>query len=224
MSSNMSRINGCAFCLSNRKPWTGHTVEVCVELANCVCGYCKEKGHTPKKCPKSALKKQRDEEWAKRQEERKKKEEIKKRESETSGSQKKTWSSLFVKSLTTQECEAMEQQHRAIKEQEAEEKKKQYEEKKKKMISEKYYVRRMRNEYGIKPCDFAEAGDFWFFFVEGLKDDSNIAKVLRERLDSQHRFKCYLKEKYWVNWLSRTIGTEDDCLILERWRREKDKR
>jgi hypothetical protein len=218
----MQAISGCAFCRANRKPWTGHTVEVCVELANCVCGYCKEKGHTPKKCPKSALKKQRDEEWAKSQEERKGK-------SETIETQKKTWSSLVVNSLTTEEREAVEQQHRVDKEREAEEKKKQYEERKKRreeaaIRAEQYYVRKMRREYGIEACDFAQAGDFWYFFIEGRKDDSNMAKVLREDPKNQSRFQKYLQEKYWVNWLSRTEFSEDDCRILDRWRWEEEKR
>lgn len=224
----MQAINGCAFCRANRKPWTNHTADRCVELANCVCGYCKEKGHTPKKCPKSALKKQREEEWVKRQEEKKKHEE-EKGKSETSESQKKTWSSLVVNSLTTEEREAMEQQHRANKERESEEKRKQYEERKKRreeaaIRAEQYYVRKMRREYGIEACDFAQEGDFWFFFVEGRKDDSNMAKVLRENLDNQCRFKRYLKEKYWVNWLFCSEYTEDDCRILGRWRWEEEKR
>ena len=225
----MQANTGCAFCRANRKPWSGHTVEVCVELANCVCGYCKEKGHTPKKCPKSALKKQRDEEWAKRREERKNKVETKGK-SETTETHKKTWSSLVVKSLTTEEREAMEQKHRADKQREAEEKQKEYEERKKRreeaaIRAEQYYVRKMRREYGIDACDFAQAGDFWFFFVEGRKeDDSNMAKVLREDPKNQLRFQEYLKEKYWVNWLSRSEFSEDDCRILDRWRWEEEKR
>jgi hypothetical protein len=191
-----------------------------------VCGYCKEKGHTPKKCPKSALKKQRDEEWVKRREERKGKSET----TALSSPEKKTWSSLVVKSLTTDEREAVEKKHLADKQREAEEKQKEYEERKKRreeaaIRAEQYYVRKMRREYGIDACDFAQAGDFWFFFVEGRKeDDSNMAKVLREDPKNQSRFQKYLQEKYWVNWLSRSEFSEDDCRILDRWRWEEEKR
>lgn len=213
----MQAINGCAFCRANRKPWTNHTANSCVDLANCVCGYCKKKGHTPKKCPKSALKKQRDEEWAKRQEQRK-------GETET---QKKTWSTIVVNSLTAEEREVMEQQHRKNQQRKAEEKRKQYEERKKRreeaaIRAEQSYVRKMRNQYGIKACDFAQQGDFWFFFVEGRKEDSNMAKVLRQNPENQLRFKDYLQEKYFVNWLSRSENTEDDCQILEQWRWEQE--
>ena len=229
----MSRINGCSFCRSNRKPWTDHTVEVCVELSNCVCGYCKEKGHTPKKCPKLALKKQRQEEWEKRQQDHQKKEleNFPALIEPTTKAEipQKSWSSLVVSSLTTEERETMEQKHRADKQREAEERRKQYEERKKRreaaaVRAEQYYVHKMRREYGIEKCDFAQAGDFWFFFVEGRKEDSNMAKVLREDPNNQYRFKDYLQEKYWVNWLSRTEDTEDDCRILDRWRWEEEKR
>jgi len=224
----MQAINGCAFCRAKRNPWTNHTANRCVELANCVCGYCKEKGHTPKKCPKSALKKQRDEEWAKTQEERNKQDE-RKGNTESSETQKKTWSSLVVNSLTTEEREVMEQKHCADKQREAEEKRKQYEERKQRrdvaaIRAEEYYVRKMRREYGIEACNFAQEGDFWFFFVEGRKEDSNMAKVLREDPKNQSCFQDYLQEKYWVNWLTITECTVDDCAILYRWRWEEEKR
>lgn len=209
---------GCAFCRANSKQWDDHNVDICIELAKCVCGYCKKKGHTPKKCPKSALKKQREEEWVKCQEEKKKK-----GKSETTS----TWSSIVVNSLTDNEREVMNQQHRVNQQRKVEEKRKQYEERKKKreeyaQKAEQHYVCKMRRKYGIKACDFAETGDFWFFFVEGEKDDSNMAKVLRKEPKNQVRFKEYLQEKYWVNWLSKSEFSEDDCRILEQWRWEEE--
>ena len=229
----MQAINGCAFCRANRKPWSNHTADRCVELANCVCGYCKEKGHTPKKCPKSALKKQREEEWAKRKQEQKQREEenfpaLIEPQGKSEVAPKSTWSSLVVKSLTAEERETMEHQHREKKQRETEEKRKQYEERQKKreeaaIRAEQYYVRKMRREYGIEECGIGEPGDFWYFFIEGRKDDSNMAKVLRENEDNQFRFKAYLREKYFVNWLSCSEYTEDDCRILDRWRWEQER-
>ncbi len=230
----MQAINGCAFCRANRKPWTNHTADTCVELANCVCSYCKEKGHTPKKCQKLAVKKQREEEWAKRKQEQKKRDEenfpaLIEQKCKSEVVPMVSWSSLVVKSLTEEERQVMEKQYNEKKQKEEEEKRKQYEERKRRreeaaIRAEKQYVEKMRREYGIAEYEFAEAGDFWFFFVEGRKDDSNMAKVLRENLDNQWRFKRYLKEKYWINWVFCSEYTEDDCRILWRWRWEEEKR
>jgi len=230
----MSSINGCAFCRANRKPWTNHTSKVCSELANCVCGYCKETGHTTKRCPKIALKKQRQEENEKRQQEKKKKEEesfpaLIQPRGKPETAPKTSWSSLVVKSLTKEEKELMEKQYNDKKEKEEEEKRKQYEERKQRreaaaIRAEEYYIRKMRREYGIEECGIGEPGDFWYFFVEGRKDDSNMAKVLREKEDNQWRFKDYLREKYFVNWLGCSEYTEDDCRILDRWRWEQERR
>lgn len=46
-----SKMNGCPFCRSNKKPWTNHTAETCTFLTNAECRYCHEKGHTLKRCP-----------------------------------------------------------------------------------------------------------------------------------------------------------------------------
>ena len=234
----MQAINGCAFCLSNRKSWTGHTVEVCVELANVVCGYCKEKGHTPKKCPKSALKKQRDTEWAQQQEAKKKREEEKfptlvqdsKGKSFTLQTNKKnTWSSLVVNSLSTEEREQMEQKHHEEREKSAENRRKEATRKKQEWEERKRQweirnKRRIVREYGLeKDNGICQEGSFWYFFTEGTNDDIPEAKTLREDSNNQWEFKKYLKEKYWVNWLSRSEYSEDDCPILDRWRWEEEK-
>jgi hypothetical protein len=207
----MQSINGCAFCRANRKSWTNHTAEICVELANCVCGYCKEKGHTPKRCPKSALKRHR------------------KLYTIHESKAKATWASLVLKSLTTEARNAIELKHKENKQKEAEERRKKYEERQQKKVldtikAERYYVYKMRRDYGIEDSDIGQGGDFWFFFVESTKNDSNMAKVLREKEGNQFRFRNYLLEKYWVNWLSQTAYTEDDCPILYRWRNEELKR
>lgn len=231
----MQAINGCAFCRSNRKSWTDHTVEVCVVLANVECGYCHEKGHTPKKCPKSALKKKRDEEWAKRQEEKQKKREenwpvlIKEPKGKLETPKKATWSSLVVNSLSEAERERIEQQHREQREKEAEDrrkeaarKKQEWEERKRQW--EERNKRRIVRQYGLEADNgICPEGSFWYFFTEGTKDDIAEAKTLREDFNNQYEFKKYLKEKYWVNWLYRSEYKEDDCPILDRWRWEEEK-
>jgi hypothetical protein len=229
----MSSINGCAFCRANRKPWTDHTVEVCVELSKCVCGYCKETGHTIKKCPKIGLKKQRQEENEKKQQDKKKREEenfpaLIKPTGKQETAPKTTWASLVVKSLTKEERELMERQYNEKKQKEEEEKRKAYEERKRRrevaaIRAEQQYIEKMRCEYGIEECGIGEPGDFWYFFVQGRKDDSNMAKILRENKVNQKKFKEYLREKYFVNWLCRSENTIDDCPILGDWRWEEEK-
>ena len=61
---------GCDFCRSRRLPWTKHSVEACPELAKKQCTYCKDFGHTNYSCPKSLLKKQKEEDWNKREEQK----------------------------------------------------------------------------------------------------------------------------------------------------------
>lgn len=247
----MQGINGCAFCRSNRKSWTDHTVEVCVELANVECGYCHQKGHTPKKCPKSALKKQREEEWAAKQAENKKRyeERQQKREAiwpalpETKGksetvqvNKKSDWSSIVVNSLSAEEREQMEKQHHEQRERESEERRKEAERKRQELEERKRQAaekkrqweirnqRRLEREYGLSEDNgICPAGSFWYFFIEGTKDDTANAKFLRENSDNQWEFKKYLKEKYyWLYWLSRSEYTEDNCPILDRWRWEEE--
>lgn len=233
----MQAINGCAFCRSNRKPWTDHAADTCVVLANVECGYCHQKGHTPKKCPKSALKKQREAEWVKRQEYNQKKHEVNwptlpdtKGKSETQENNKKaTWSSLVVNSLSETERERMEQQHREQREKEAEvrrkeaaRKKQEWEERKRQW--EERNKRRIVRQYGLEADNgICPAGSFWYFFTESTSDDSESARILREDKNNQYEFKKYLHEKYWVNWLSCSEGTEDNCPILEQWRWEDEK-
>lgn len=227
----MQAINGCAFCRSNRKSWTDHTVEVCVVLANVECGYCHQKGHTPKKCPKSALKKEREAEWAQRQQDKceEKLHSIPEPKGKSETQKKSSWASLVVNSLSEAERERMEQQHRDQLDKEAEErrneasrKKLEWEERKRQW--EIRNKRRIVRQYGLdKDNGICSEGSFWFFFTEGTKDDIPEAKMHREDSNNQYQFKKYLQEKYWVNWLSRSEFTEDNCPILDRWRWEEEK-
>lgn len=230
----MQAINGCAFCRSNRKTWTDHTVEVCIVLANVECGYCHEKGHTPKKCPKSALKKQRDEEWAKINEEKQKTRQenwksIPEQKGKSETPKKSSWASLVVNSLSEAERERMEQQHREQREKEAEDRRKEASRKKQEWEERKRQweirnKRRIVRQYGLeKDNGICQEGSFWYFFTEGTKDDIPEAKLLREDTNNQYEFKKYLQEKYWINWLSCSEFTEDDCHILDRWRWEEEK-
>lgn len=211
----------CAFCRSNRNPWVGHTAELCSVLANVECGYCHQKGHTPKRCPKSALKKKRDEEIQKRREEMFPT--LVQGTNHCSENKKTNWASLVANSLSPEEREKIDQQHyeqlqktENERKQLAEQKKKDWEERKRRW--EERNQRRIIRQYGVD-----QEGSFWFFFTERTNDDIPLAKTLREDITQQHKFKKYLNEKYWRNWLSRSEFTEDDCPILDRWRWEAEK-
>jgi len=67
-SNKRVKIVGCAFCQSKRHSnWTEHNKETCErksreheeKMAEIVCNYCKERGHTIKFCPKIAYKNQK---------------------------------------------------------------------------------------------------------------------------------------------------------------------
>jgi len=60
--------------------------------------------------------------------------------------------------------------------------------------------------------------EFWFFMVEETIHDSFIAYNLRTKEENIWRFRNYLLEKYWINWLNDSEGTEDDCVALLKMR------
>jgi hypothetical protein len=69
-------------------------------------------------------------------------------------------------------------------------------------------------------------GSFWYFFVEGKKHDSEIAKSLREDPENQREFEYYsyhcLKKKYgFYEWIYESENTEDDCPYLKKLRNKK---
>ncbi len=259
MNSNINtKMSGCPFCRSKRLPWTDHKVEVCHELARHQCTYCKELGHTNARCPKSLMKKQREEELHARELERQKQEEARKARWESNEKVRKEvkekqshfkencWAAVAAKSIPQEVVEKIAEEDAILKKREdarrlAEKERKAEEEKVRKQQAkerwERNYIYRMSNTYGLKeeftiPCmDFEWSnkgdmtlykGEFWYFMVEGTSNDHPIAKEMRENSNNHERFRAYLKEKYWSNWLRDSIGTTDDCYYLSELRIQQE--
>jgi hypothetical protein len=243
-----TQINGCAFCRSRHLQWSNHSIEGCSILAKHQCTYCKEFGHTNSRCPKSLLKRQKEEEWKKHEEERRAnweaKEKVRKEENEKQANFKANcWASVAAKNIPSEISSKIVEEERILKEQsdakrKAEAIKRAEEEKFRKQAAkerwERNYVYRMKLKYGLKdvfvvpsnaycePDVRLSKGEFWYFKVEGKSEDHEIAKKLREIPINITQFHMYLKEKYWVNWLHASECTEDDCSHLWEIRRKKD--
>ena len=215
-------MNTCAFCRTNGKPWN-HSLKnaegavVCQQLLAYECPYCHEMGHTRKHCAKLAKKQV-------------KQEQIHKKEEEKPVFNPNCWAAIASRNVSEAVVAKMREEERVREEQAAEaalkraEKEKELQQKRKEEY-EKNYEKRMRHKYGL-PTDnqIAEPGDFWYFHVQNTRDDSDLAKRLREDKENQGRFKAYLHEKYWINWLDASISTKDDCLYLDRLRFEDEER
>lgn len=243
-------MTSCAFCRSRQLQWTNHSTEVCPVLAKHQCTYCKEFGHTNSRCPKSLLKKQRAQEFQNREEEKRARweanEKVRKEEKEKQAHFKANcWASIAAKSIPSEVAAKLAEEDRILKAQSdekrateavkrAEEAAKLAAEKKERW--ERNYVRRMCDQYGLKEEFVVPSrsywreeirlpkGDFWYFKVEGTKNDHSIAKEMREDITNKSRFRAYLEEKYFVNWLDASEGTEDDCAYLYELRDEEERR
>ncbi len=205
---NKKMSDGCAFCRSNGKIWNNHTVKICAELSKCICGYCKEKGHTPKKCPKLTLK--MDKKWPA----------LSDAKFEAKPEAKvENWASRVFKSLSAEEQNRIQSQQQEILKQQ-QEKDALARERIKSEREEQHRQWKIRNQRRIQR---QYGGSFWFFFVQGTKDDSENAKIERENENNQHAFQRYLQDKYRDNWLQASGNTEDDCPILGTWRWEEQR-
>lgn len=254
MISNFNaKMSGCPFCRSKRLPWTDHKVEVCHELARHQCTYCKELGHTNARCPKSLMKKQREEERQKQEEATKARwesnEKVRKEKKEKQSHFKANcWAAVASKSIPKEVVEKIAEEDAILKKREdarrlAEKERKAEEEKVRKQQAqerfERSYIYRMSNTYGLKEeftiprMDFLwpnkgemtlYKGEFWYYMVEGTSNDHPIAKEMRENSNNHEIFRAYLKEKYWRNWLHDSIGTTDDCYYLSDLRRQEEDR
>lgn len=136
---------------------------------------------------------------------------------------KNTWASLVYRSLPEEHRKEIDQKHSDEVQRQTEERLKEKEKRVKQY--EENYVRRMERKYGLRDTSSGYGrGDFWFFFVEGTKDNSTIAQKMREDTRNQSRFKQYIAAKYdnYYNdvWIFDTEGSKDDCLFLKRWREE----
>jgi hypothetical protein len=244
-----TKMTGCDFCRSRRLPWSKHSVEVCPELAKKQCTYCKDFGHTNYSCPKSLLKKQKEEQWNKREEEKRARweanEKVRKEEkAKQEAAKANSWAAKATKNIPSDVATKIAEENRILAEQSekkraAEAVKRAEEEKVRKQVAkerwERNYVRRMSDQYGLKeefvvpskhywqPEIRLPKGDFWYFKVEGTKNEHEIAKNLRDGANCKN-FCAYLQEKYFVNWLDACEGTEDDCAYLYKLRDEEERR
>ena len=216
------KMNTCAFCRTNGNPWN-HPLKnaegaiVCQQLLAYECPYCHEMGHTRKHCAKLAQKQV-------------KQEQIHKKAEEKPTFNPNCWAAIASRNVSEAVVTKMREDDRMLEEQAAAaavkraEKDKELRQKRKEEY-EKNYEKRMRRQYGLPANNqIAEPGDFWYFHVQSTRDDSDLAKRLREDKDNQGRFISYLHEKYWINWLEKSIDTEDDCHYLVKLRDEDEER
>lgn len=138
-----------------------------------------------------------------------------------------TWASIVYKSLPEVRRQEIDQMHREQLQIQTEERLKEKEKRVKQY--EEGYVRRMERKYGLRDTSSGyRRGDFWFFKVEGGKDDSTIARKMRLDTNNQSRFKQYITRKYdnyySDSWILSTECSEDDCLFLARWRDEHEEK
>ena len=229
-------MTGCGFCRSRRLPWGKHSVEVCPELAKNQCTYCKDFGHTNYRCPKSFLKKQKEEEWNKREEEKHARweanEKVRKEEkAKQEAAKANSWAAKATKNIPSVVATKIAEENRILAEQS--EKKRAAEAAERKRIWENENTMRMMAKYGLKkefimpthkPAIYPEY-EFWYFGIEGTQDDkgsiSEVAKKLREDPTNREHFHAYLEEQYFVNWIYASEDTEDDCKYLSELRYQK---
>uniref|UniRef100_A0A6C0EQG0 CCHC-type domain-containing protein n=1 Tax=viral metagenome TaxID=1070528 RepID=A0A6C0EQG0_9ZZZZ len=228
-------MTGCDFCRSRRLPWSKHSIEACHEIAKKQCTYCKEFGHTNYSCPKSLLKKQKEEAWNKREEEKRARweanEKVRKEEkAKQEVAKANSWAAKATKSIPSDVAAKIAEENRILAEQS--EKKRAAEAAERKRIWENKHSMRMMTKYGLKK-DFIMPDklkiypryEFWYFEIEGTQDDkdriSEVAKKMRDDPTNRENFHAYLKEQYFVNWIYASEDTEDDCKYLRDLRYQK---
>ena len=229
-------MTGCDFCRSRRLPWTKHSVEACPQLAKKQCTYCKDFGHTNYSCPKSLLKKQKEEDWNKREEQKRARweanEKVRKEEkAKQEAAKANSWAAKATKNIPSDVAAKIDQENRILAEQS--EKKRAAEAAQRKTIWENKHTMRMMTKYGLKK-DFVVPShkltiypryDFWYFRIEGTLDDKDtislLAKKMRDDTTNRQNFHAYLEEQYFVNWIYATEDTEDDCKYLSDLRYQK---
>jgi len=203
-------MSGCAFCRSRKLPsWSTHHADQCVVLAKHPCTYCKGIGHTNSRCPISMLNKQK--------QERKMQEDAEKSKLKATG-----WAAIAAKNITEQDSKKIEEANRKVKE-EAEARAIRFAEKERIRREESRAARELKfpRIYAMvktpltipathsRPAMYIPKGEFWYFRIEGTRDDNEHARALRDK--NRDWFLAYLKEKYWDEWMREH---EDDCVFL----------
>ena len=239
-TTQSAEINGCPFCRSKKMPWANHTITNCKNLKKNKCEYCGFIGHAVSHCQtkiEDNRKKFEQEELERRQrweenQRLKQKEKVRKEEEKA-----KRWSTIATKNISEDMSKKIAEANRISKEKErqiveAKKIQKAQEAKERILRWEMNYPYRMSKKYGIKE-DFiydvenpstimAYKGDFWEFYVEGTKDDHEIARNLRTSEELKRKFTDYLQEKYWSNWLWFVQYNNEDCMYLWTLRQEAE--
>jgi hypothetical protein len=246
-----SEINGCPFCRSKKMPWANHTITNCRNLKKNKCEYCHFIGHAVSHCQTKIddnRKKFEQEEIQRRnrweaneaarrhrwEENQRLKQEEKVRKEEEKA---KSWAVIANKNISEEMGQKIANANQIAKEKErqaaeAKKIKRAQEAKERRENWERNYPYRMSKKYGIKedfiydvenPCTImAYKGDFWEFYVENTPDDHEIARNLRTSEELKRKFRDYLQEKYWTNWLWQVLHTNDDCIYLCKLRQEAE--
>jgi len=239
--------NGCAFCRSRHLSWTNHLVESCINLANHLCTYCKQYGHTNSRCPKSIEKIQKEEAWKKREEEKRarweanQKAKKEKKERKASHFKENCWASIAVQNLSSTASAKIANQHDILdKKLEREASERHVRKLEEKRLSEVDYPIRMAYKYGLSapilipqtswnPSPlYLQAGEFWYYYTEPIRhskfnksDDSELAETNRNNPNNIRNFRSYLHEVYGPEWVYKSKDTKDDCFYLQALRQYK---
>jgi hypothetical protein len=241
-TSKFVKTVSCAFCRKNGNPWN-HPLKnetgdiICQQLLNYKCPYCKALGHTTKHCPVllQKVKKVREEEQQPEQKPEQKQQPVPK---PTNG-----WAAIAAKNIPKEVSDKIAEEDRVLKVKAAEAAA-EAERLRQKRAQELYEERKVRRErrqiesakhtFGLLEDFIIPAistystqkiipkGEFWYFHTENSAIyETQLAKELRAKEENQNLFEEYLLEKYHVNYIERSEGTEDDCEYLQCKRYEK---
>lgn len=247
--SNPKMITECLFCRARQLPAQGHTIKFCQVLKEHKCERCGEKGHGPSRCTISdeehfarvsrEKEERRRQQWEERQ--RARAEVISKKEQEKAVFKANCWASKVAAKISSAAAAKLAEDDKKIQAENAvmaakKTEKKAAEAKARKEEYERNYEPNMRRKHGIKtnfviPAVYwyqteetIQAGEFWYYRVEGTRDESEYAKKLRSEPENIRKYHAYLAEKYYTNWMYKAEGTADDSCYLSRFRHQEEER
>jgi len=214
----------CAFCRS-RQLASNHNIKTCTILLNHECERCGQKGHSPSRCTisykdfcerREQVRKQR---WAENQR-------VKAGEQAKQAAQKTiSWVSVVgAKMAPIVIAKLAEDEERLRQENAAKAAAKLAKKQAEKERRDRECVPKMEWRYGLETSFYrvpqvlstiiAKKGDFWYFHVEGLRDDSKIAEAMRSDPENKERFKEYILEKFGRSWMDTATESPDCCIYL----------
>jgi len=202
----------CAFCRS-RQLASNHNIKTCQVLLNHKCERCGQKGHSPTRCTISYKDfcESREQVRKQRWEENQRVKTAEKANSWAAVVGAKMAPIVLAKLAADEEKVRQENAAKAA----AKLAKKQAE----KEQRDREYVPKMEWRYGLEANFYrdpqvlstiiAKKGDFWYFHVEGLRDDNKIAQAMRSDSENKVRFKQYILEKFGRSWMDTATESSD---------------